>query len=195
MLKLSTNMNIGNLYNFYKKIGGFFMDLIGYFKIYIENEKYIGGIMITDNRGIPLEFKYTEPVEPTKIQKVLYGDVLEKYLREEVIMTNLISKVEKKPILYFVDNDENLYLDNISVEEVILIKSTQLNALKEVDTFQHLKDDEYVIQLKSTKHPVRVKTEEEGILDKIISLKMECDISEPLNRIEEALSLICKGEL
>jgi len=27
---------------------------IGYFKIYSENKKYVGGIMIADERGIPI---------------------------------------------------------------------------------------------------------------------------------------------
>ena len=33
---------------------------------------YLGAILITDFKGFPLEFKYTDPIVPTKIQQILY---------------------------------------------------------------------------------------------------------------------------
>ncbi len=101
---------------------------IGYFKIYSENKKYVGGIMVADERGIPVEFKYTEPVEPTKIQEVLYGDVLEKYLREEVIMANLVGKLENKPDIYIVNDAKNIYLQEIVKEDVVEVESNTVGS-------------------------------------------------------------------
>jgi hypothetical protein len=53
---------------------------VGYFSHLRINEKHIGAILVTDQIGVPLEFKYTEPVVATKLHRILYGTVLEKYM-------------------------------------------------------------------------------------------------------------------
>lgn len=175
------------------------MKKIGYFKIYGESDEYAGGIMIADERGIPIEFKYTEPVKPTKVQKVLYGDVLDKYLREEVIMSNLVGKVENHPDIYIIDDVENIYLKNIVKEEVVIVKKTQINPLKEVGTYKFVKENEAIVQVIEGQKPLRVIIEEENkeiALDNFMEISKNIeDITEPLERIKEALKLICKGEL
>ena len=35
---------------------------------------YLGAILITDTRGVPIEFRCTYPIKPTLIQKPLYGE-------------------------------------------------------------------------------------------------------------------------
>jgi len=40
---------------------------VGYFCHLAINEKHMGGILITNQIGVPLEFKYTEPVTATKL--------------------------------------------------------------------------------------------------------------------------------
>jgi len=49
------------------------------------DETYVGGILISDYYGIPVEFKYTEPIKPTNLQKILYGKSIEKYLTVDVL--------------------------------------------------------------------------------------------------------------
>ena len=171
---------------------------IGYFKIYSENKKFVGGIMVADERGIPVEFKYTEPVEPTKIQEVLYGDVLEKYLREEVIMANLVGKLENKPELYIVNDAKNIYLQEIVKEDVAVIRKTQVSPMKELKSYKFIKDNEAVVQIKEGENPVVVMVQKENkdeIVKKIADIGQNTDLIEPLNRVEEALELICRGEL
>lgn len=172
---------------------------IGYLYILRDDEKYAGGIMIADERGIPIEFKYTEPVTPTKVQKVLYGDVLEKYLREEIIITNLSGKIENAPDIYVINDDRNYYLEDVVKEKVITIKNTQLKPMKEFS--KQIKENEYILQANETSSPLRimfsedVKEEREEIMKNIAEVAKNTDITEPLTRIEEALKLICRGEL
>ncbi len=174
------------------------MRKIGYFKIYNEGENYAGGIMISDQRGIPVEFKYTDPIKPTKIQKVLYGDVLDKYLREEVIMSNLVGKVENKPEIYIIDDNSNEYLKNLVKEGVVVVKRTQISPLKEMGSYKFVKENEAIVQLQEGQKPYRVITdieEKESFMEGFLELASEMeDICEPLERIKEALSLICRGE-
>jgi hypothetical protein len=157
--------------------------------------------MISDERGIPVEFKYTEPVTPTKLQKVLYGEVLEKYLREEIIISNLSGKIESKPDIYIVDDVKNLYLKNLVKESVVIVKATQLKPMKELNTFKFIKENEAVIQTEEDKTPIRLIITDDMVAQKddigkqVMELASGMDITEPLTRIQEALKLICKGEL
>ena len=52
---------------------------IGYVVTTSTNLGYLGAILVSDEKGFPLEFQYTDPILPTKLQKVLYGNSLEKY--------------------------------------------------------------------------------------------------------------------
>ena len=44
------------------------------------NDGYLGALLVTDSRGLPLEFRCTAPVKPTAIQKLLYGAHLEPHV-------------------------------------------------------------------------------------------------------------------
>ena len=62
---------------------------VGYFRHHQIDDRHMGAILITNQIGVPLEFKYTEPVAATRLHKILYGSVLEKYLHETVIRDRL----------------------------------------------------------------------------------------------------------
>lgn len=68
----------------------------------VAEDVFMGGAMVTDAYGLPLEFRYTEPVRATKLQRILYGDVLEKYIHGDVIAGNLIGRLDQKPDLFLV---------------------------------------------------------------------------------------------
>ena len=174
------------------------MSTIGYFKMYSEKDSYLGGMMIVDERGIPVEFKYTDIINPTKLQKVLYGDVLEKYLKEEVIMGNLVEKIENKADIYFVDKLENQVLSKFVKEGVAVIRDSQSKALENIGEFEFVKENEAIIQIDERQSPVRAILEDgrgNELVNKIVALGLEGNIIEPFDRVEEALRLICKGDL
>ena len=79
---------------------------IGYLSSLKIEDQYIGGLLVTDIRAVPMEFKYTDPIQPTDNQKVMYGEVLDKTIHEEVIRANLLKAVKKVPsiILAFEKN-------------------------------------------------------------------------------------------
>lgn len=77
---------------------------IGYFASQKNEEQYIGGIMITDHLSIPLEFKYTEPIRPTRIHKIIFGKVLEKYIGDDVIKKNLFKEIKNIPAVFLSPN-------------------------------------------------------------------------------------------
>jgi hypothetical protein len=166
--------------------------------MYSEKDSYLGGMMIVDERGIPIEFKYTDIINPTKLQKVLYGDVLEKYLKEEVIMGNLVEKIENKADIYFVDKLENQVLSKFVNEGVAVIRDSQSKALENIGEFEFVKENEAIIQIDERQSPIRAILEDgrgNELVNKIVALGLEGNIIEPFDRVEEALRLICKGDL
>lgn len=174
------------------------MGLIAYFKMYSEKDNYLGGMMVVDERGIPVEFKYTDIITPTKLQKVLYGEVLGKYLKEEVIMGNLVEKLENKADIYFVDKLENQVLEKFVQVGVGVLKDSQNKPLENAGEYQFVKENEAVIQIDERLNPIRIMFEEgrgEELVAKVVSLKLEGNALEPFDRVEEALRLICRGDL
>src|SRR6056297_2191987 len=65
---------------------------------------YVGGIMVTDPYAIPVEFKYSEPIKPTGLQKILYGNSIEKYLLVDVIAKKLLQNIEEKPKFILIED-------------------------------------------------------------------------------------------
>jgi hypothetical protein len=96
----------------------------------------IGGYLVLNRAGRPLEFHCTNPVRPTKTQEILFGNALEPYLYGEqiartlasksklkvvVILTNIVSALSANglinfPIAYIFDNSQKNANKNISEE-------------------------------------------------------------------------------
>jgi hypothetical protein len=70
----------------------------------------VGGLLITNRFGRPLEFQCTTPVRPNKTQQILYGPTLRPYLLTEVVGRTLVEKVSVKPDLVLTESDELLEL-------------------------------------------------------------------------------------
>ena len=67
---------------------------LAYFVAMKEGASYLGGLLLTDVSGIPLDFRYTEPITPTRLQSVLSGKALEPHLTEEVIQRTLLKELK-----------------------------------------------------------------------------------------------------
>jgi hypothetical protein len=81
--------------------------LLGYLAFYetSSHEGYLGAILITDLQGIPQEFRYTQTVKPTVIQKTLYGSSLELYIGVNLCGIPLIQSLANKPSLVLVQKE------------------------------------------------------------------------------------------
>jgi hypothetical protein len=68
---------------------------------------YLGGAMVTDSYGLPLEFRYTDPIQPSRLQQVLYGAMLGQYIKQDVIFNHLLKSLESQ-FRFLLVNDESL---------------------------------------------------------------------------------------
>jgi hypothetical protein len=171
---------------------------IGYFSSMQIDDQFIGGIMITDRKSIPLEFKYTEPIKPTKIHKIIFGKVLEKYINEEVIKKNLLKDIKSRVSIFFISEPQLLSTENMGDTPIILLQNTNLPGLKNAGEIQRTKDKEFLVQPSTSKTPLKLifASPEADVHEKAINmlkdLIVKTDIFEPFLRVETALKSLCQ---
>jgi hypothetical protein len=64
----------------------------GFLSVFQEAGGYVGGYLVTNAWGRPLEFRLTSAVQPTRVQQILYGETLPAYVCGELIGKTLIDK-------------------------------------------------------------------------------------------------------
>ena len=72
---------------------------LGFLTIVHEPSGYLGGYLLTNGWGRPLEFRLTSAVQPNRVQAVLYGDTLGEFVQAELIGKTLIEKSSTPPAL------------------------------------------------------------------------------------------------
>lgn len=174
--------------------------------IILDNGGYLGAVLITDQKGFPIEFRYTDPITPTKIQKVLYGKGIQKYLKVDVILDSLL-KILSNNFEMLIVNDEELlsYEGNISAP-ILRVSQTKSPIIGEKGCLSKIKDTEYLVQTTSSQSPIRVQLSQneqnitdENTINNIVEFlcKMSefIDVYEPLSRVRQSIDLICQKDI
>src|SRR5436305_14698670 len=65
---------------------------VGFLAILQDPSGTLGGYLVTNSWGRPLEFRVTSAVQPNKVQAILYGASLPAYLCGELIAKTLVEK-------------------------------------------------------------------------------------------------------
>jgi len=163
---------------------------------------YNGAILITDFKGFPLEFRYTDPIIPTKIQQVLYGKGLERYIKIDVILDSLIKAMSSKSQVLIVQDEDMLDYKCDSVY-IVRLSPTKSQPLSQIGELSQVKKSEYLLQTGHATSPIRVQLSldfncESEQFDSIIQMLTEAgnymDVDEPLTRVYKTLELICSQE-
>ena len=170
---------------------------IGYFCHLKMDERHMGGILITNQIGVPLEFKYTEPVTATNLHKILYGSVLEKYLHETVIRDRLGREVRALPNYFITGYDEKEFLGSVADRDMVAIQKYSLPPADISGPFNRIREREAIIELREDAEFLRLafSTSDETVQLNIVAWLQEIartmDILEPLDRITAALNSLC----
>jgi hypothetical protein len=77
---------------------------VGFLSVQQEPSGFVGGYLVTNLWGRPLEFRLSSAVQPNKVQTILYGDTLQGFLCSEVIAKTLIDKTITPIALLLIDN-------------------------------------------------------------------------------------------
>jgi hypothetical protein len=170
---------------------------VGYFCHLRIEEKHLGAILVTNQIGVPLEFKYTEPVVATRLHKILYGSVLEKYLHESVIRDKLGREIKTAPSYFITTYDEKEFLGSIGDREMVAVQRYSLPPGELSGSFNRIRDREVIIELEDDPVFLRLafSTANETVQHEMVAWLQEIartmDILEPMDRIKSALTSIC----
>lgn len=76
---------------------------LGFLTIAAEGAGMVGGLLVTNCWGRPLEFRLSTAVQPTRVQQILYGPTLHEYLTADLIGKTLLDKSSTGVHLLIVD--------------------------------------------------------------------------------------------
>jgi hypothetical protein len=159
---------------------------------------YVGGVMVTDAYGLPLEFRYTQPIRPTRLQKVLYGGAMDGFIRRDVIGARLLKDLEHKPTALIVREEPLVMLGLTSAFPVVQVFQTNLDPLGDPGAQREVDASSLLVQLTDTAGPVRVAVAKEdktllsAARDVLLNASATMDACEPLERVQEAILLLCE---
>jgi hypothetical protein len=65
---------------------------LGFLTVLNEHNAYLGGYLVVNGWGRPLEFRLTSAVQPNRVQQILYGPTLPGYVCSDLIGKTLVEK-------------------------------------------------------------------------------------------------------
>ncbi|MCL2347752.1 MAG: hypothetical protein FWC50_05760 [Planctomycetaceae bacterium] len=100
------------------------LQFLGFITI-IENARLglIGGYLVLNHAGRPVEFHCTTPVRANRAQEILYGATLKPFLYGEQIAQTLVQKAKIKPDVIFADISQVLTLQDFTDIPVVFVPS------------------------------------------------------------------------
>jgi hypothetical protein len=147
-----------------------------------------GAFLLTDSETKPLEFRCTNPIRPTPLQNMLYGDTIEQYIAVELIGKPLFNAASEKPDVILVKEPDFLDLrPKINIPVLQFIKEAEINASETRGNFQKF------VSSSGKFEPIVIRTNSQFPEDKEISKDLlanifnRYDLTEPFARIVTAL--------
>lgn len=81
----------------------------------------VGGYLVLNTAGRPLEFHCTVPFRPSRAQEILYGATLRPFLHGEQIGRTLVSKAASEPLFVCTDVESVMALRDHAPMPVVLV--------------------------------------------------------------------------
>jgi len=139
---------------------------------------YVGGLLVTNRFGRPLEFQCTTPVRPNRTQEILYGTTLRSFVLGELIGKTLIEKSAVKPDVVLTEGDELLELRSHVAQPVAVVEASGGRQPSEL----LLRVGKQSLRF----HPSHAD-DEKRLAGSADSVPEQADLFEPFERVREAL--------
>jgi hypothetical protein len=157
---------------------------LGFLTVVQEHGGYLGGYLVTNHWGRPLEFRLTTSVQPNRVQQILYGGTLKAYIHAELIGKTLVEKTGIAVQLVVTDCEPVLDLRlHCSVPVVWLAKADNplVQAMTQAGAgVSHTAAGSLICHPKYT-------SEVPGLRTLLQQIDAAADLAEPFARIREAL--------
>lgn len=154
---------------------------LGFLRIVATDAGFVGGILVTNRLGRPLEFQCTTPVKANRTQEILYGRTLEPFLFSELIGVTLVERLQIKPDLILVNQSALLALrEHIAVPLACLEEETAERLELPDETRIGIGGQSLCVH---PDHAEDIKT----IQQLTSAIPGDADLREPLDRVRDAL--------
>jgi hypothetical protein len=146
----------------------------------IEAGAYVGGMLVTNQLGRPLEFQCTTAVRPNRTQAILYGPTLTPFLYSELIGKTLFARLDVKPQLIIVDQAALLPLrEQVPPPIACIVDGPEGGDLPDVTRWEQ---GRHVLEFHSD-----YLDDRDVVGVQLAKLPSDADLREPLERVSEAL--------
>jgi hypothetical protein len=141
----------------------------------VPDKGFVGGLLVTNRFGRPLEFQCTAPVKANRTQEILYGATLKPYLLAELIGRTLVDKVAVKPHVVLTE-----HADLLDLREHVSIPVACLEAAGGARSFK-LGNQRLTFHLGHAGDQAEIERHAADV-------PPEADLKEPFDRVREALN-------
>ncbi|WP_417850047.1 hypothetical protein [Thalassoglobus sp.] len=142
---------------------------------------YVGGLLVTNQLGRPLEFQCTTPIRPNKTQEILYGPTLEPFVYSELIGKTLFERLKVQPELVIISQDELIDLRMAIPVPVGCLVSKN-------DPQQDLPDQTRIqLGMQQLRFHRDYAGDQDLLEQKCARISSDADLAEPLERVKDAL--------
>ena len=156
---------------------------LGFLTVLNEPSGYLGGYLVTNTWGRPLEFRLTSAVQPNRVQQILYGDTLQPYVCADLIGKTLVEKAGLAVQLIVTDREAVLDLRQKVDAPVVWLTSA---------TDPHVPQATPVAPAANGHGPLfchhRFAADVPAARDLLARLDSTFDLAEPFARIREAVA-------
>lgn len=143
-----------------------------------EPSGWLGGYLVTNGWGRPLEFRLTTAVQPNKVQTALYGPTLQEYLLADLIGKTLVEKTATKPDLIVTDHPAALPLRSRVEMPVVSLRAQPVADSIPLD---HPRASSGLLL------PARFEGDRDNVMAILDRVDSAVDLGEPFSRIREAI--------
>jgi hypothetical protein len=153
---------------------------LGFLAVLQEPTGWLGGYLVTNGWGRPLEFRLTTAVQPNRVQTALYGPTLVEYLHADVIGKTLVEKTGTKPDLIVTDSPPALAL-RARIEIPVIAVGPPSGTLENALPLAQARGSVGLFL------PARFESDRAAVTKLLDRADPAVDLSEPFARIREAV--------
>lgn len=161
----------------------------------LAKDVFRGGVLVTDAQGKPLEFRCTSAIQPTAVQKTLYGGTLRAHMAVELTARPLLSAVKEEYDAVLVTQDYFIELRK-AIKKPLLVVAKQGATLATQEDAKEPTKCELLANPSGKFEPVVLTCHWEHAddigktLPNLGMLFSRFDLIEPFTRIGSALTLL-----
>lgn len=141
----------------------------------------VGGYLILNALGRPVEFHCTEAVKPTRAQEILYGPTLSPFLYAEQLGRSLVAAAKIPCKVIFTDSEHGLDLRRFAKVPVFVVGSGEQSQSAKLTSFRIGENQLYCLD---NEHDDRTVLDNQDWAERFA----DWDLSEPFSRIRDAIA-------